>query len=248
MQNNRNNAGQANKTTIYFIVGFIVIVTIAVIVAGIYSGSSANNTANSNFVSTTVPPLTANDWKEGNPNAKVTVIEYGDFECPACGAYFPVMQQLYANYSSTVLFVFRNFPLYTIHPFAGIGAEAAEAAGMEGGSAKYWAMHDLLYTDQSQWTANTTLTTSQVISQFFNGYAQSLGLNVATFDDDMSSAQVTTKIQNDVAGGTGAEIDHTPTFFINLQQIPNPNGLSDFTNTLNAALASSTGAAATSSQ
>lgn len=239
-----NNSGQANKATIYFIVGFLVVATVAVIIAGIYSSSSTANNANANFVSTTAPAITSADWAEGNPNAKVTLIEYGDFECPACGAYFPVVQQLYASYSSTVLFVFRNFPLYTIHPDAGISAQAAEAAGRVGGAAKYWAMHDLLYSKQSEWS---TTDPTQVLAKYFDGYATSIGLDVNKFNDAVSSTQVLNKIQSDVNGGTVAKIDHTPTFFINLQQIPNPTSYSEFQKALDGALASSTGGVANTS-
>jgi protein-disulfide isomerase len=242
--NNVDNAGQANKATIWFIVGFIVLVTAGAIIAGAYSsgtGSSSNsNTASSTFVATTVPAITSVDWTEGNPNAKVSLVEYGDFECPACGEYYPVVQQLVQNYSSTVRFVFRNFPLYTIHPFAGISAQAAEAAGLEGGVAKYWAMNGLLYTKQSEWSTNSALTPQQALSQYFDGYAQSIGLDVNTFNTDINATSVAQKIQTDLNGGTAAQIDHTPTFFVNLKQIPNPTGLQDFENTLNAALASST--------
>ncbi len=229
-----------SKTTIWFIVGFIVVVTAGVIIAGAYSSGTPSNTASSTFVSTTAPALTPADWTEGNPNAKVSLVEYGDFECPACGEYFPVVQQLVQNYSSTVLFVFRNFPLTTIHPFAQISAQAAEAAGLAGGVAKYWAMNNLLYTDQQQWSLNSALTPAQVVSQYFDGYAQSIGLDVNTFNTDLSATSVLDKIQTDVNGGNTAQIDHTPTFFVNLQQIPNPTSPQDFENTLNAALASST--------
>jgi len=252
MKNDTNagasNAGQANKTTIWFIVGLIVLVTAGVIIAGVYSSGTAVNNANSTFVSTTAPALTPTDWSEGNPNAKVTLVEYGDFECPACGEYFPVVQQLVQNYSSTVLFVFRNFPLYTIHPFAGISAQAAEAAGLEGGAAKYWAMNDLLYSKQSEWSTNSALTPAQVLSQYVDGYAQSIGLDVNTFNTDMNATSVVQKIQTDVNGGTAAQIDHTPTFFLNLKQIPNPTGLSDFENTLNAAITSSTAGASSTAK
>jgi protein-disulfide isomerase len=241
MKITRNKAGQANKATVWFIVGLIVLVTAVVIIAGAYSSNTAANNASSTFVSTTAPAITASDWIEGNPNAKVSLIEYGDFECPACGEYFPLVQQLVQNYSSTVLFVFRNFPLYTIHPFAGVSAQAAEAAGLEGGVSKYWAMHDLLYSDQTQWSTNSALTPAQVVSQYFDGYAQTIGLNVNTFNNDMNATSVMEKIQTDVNGGTAAQIDHTPTFFVNLQQIPNPNSLQDFENALNAAITSSTG-------
>ena len=238
-----NNTGQANKATIWFIVGFIVLVTAGAIIAGAYSSgtssSSNSNTASSTFVATVAPAITSADWSEGNPNAKVSLVEYGDFECPACGEYYPLVQQLVQNYSSTVQFVFRNFPLYTIHPFAGVSAQAAEAAGLEGGSAKYWAMNGLLYSKQSEWSTNTALTPAQVTSQYLDGYAQSIGLNVDTFNTDLNASSVMSKIQNDVAGGTAAQLDHTPTFFVNLKQIPNPTTLSDFEATLNAALASS---------
>jgi len=240
---NARNSGQADKATIWFIVGFIVLVTAGAIIAGAYSSGqpSASGAATSTFVATVVPAITAADWSEGNPNAKVSLIEYGDFECPACGEYAPIVQQLVQNYSSTVLFVFRNFPLYTIHPFAGISAQAAEAAGLEGGAAKYWAMHDLLYSKQSEWSTNSGLTPAQVVTQYFDGYAQSIGLNVNTFDNDMNATSVAQKIQTDVTGGTAAQIDHTPTFFMNLVQIPNPTSLADFEKTLDAAVASSTG-------
>jgi len=234
-----NKVGQANKITIWFIVGLIVIVTAAVIIAGAYSSSTSSKTANANFVATTVPPITASDWAEGNPNAKVSLIEYGDFVCPACGEYFPVVQQIVQNYSSTVRFVFRNFPLYTVHPDAGI---SAQAAGLEGGQSKYWAMYDLLYSKQAEWS---TTDPTQVVGKYLDGYAQSIGLNIDRFNNDINATSVMEKIQNDVTGGTAAQIDHTPTFFVNLKQIPNPTSLTDFESTMNAAIASST---ATSTQ
>jgi protein-disulfide isomerase len=220
--------------TVWFVVGFLIVITVVVIIAGATSNSSDNSSnASSTFVSTTAPAITSSDWQEGNPNAKVTLIEYGDFECPACGAYFPLVQQLFNAESSSILFVFRNFPLYTIHPDAGIAAQAAEAAGLQG---KYWQMHDLLYENQTSWTAASPNT---VVSQFFDGYAQSLGLNVNTFNQDINSSAVLTKIQNDVNGGNSAQIDHTPTFFINLQQIPNPSNYDSFKADIDQAIASS---------
>ncbi len=241
--------GQANKATIWFIVGFIVVVTAGAIIAGAYSSgtasSSNSNTASSTFVATTVPAITSADWTEGNPNAKVSLVEYGDFECPACGEYSPVVEQVVQNHSSTVRFVFRNFPLYTIHPFAGISAQAAEAAGLEGGMAKYWAMNNLLYSKQSEWSLDTSVAPADLVSKYFDGYAQSIGLDVNTFNNDINAASVMQKIQTDVNGGTAAQIDHTPTFFVNLKQIPNPTSLADFESVLNAAIASSSSATST---
>jgi protein-disulfide isomerase len=232
-----------NKTTMWFIVGFVVIVVVGFIILGVMSGGSAgtsgSTTTPAGFVATTVPPISSSDWTEGNPNAKVSLIEYGDFECPACGAYFPLVQQVIANYSSTILFSFRNFPLYSIHPDAGIAAQAAEAAGLQG---KYWLMHDLLYTDQATWVDATP---SSVVAEFFNGYASQLGLNVTQFDTDINSSKVLNKIANDVTTGNDAQVDHTPTFFVNDAQIPNPTSLAGFESVLNAAIASSTAATST---
>lgn len=224
-----------NKTTLWFIIGFVVVVAVGLVFLGAkYGGPSSSTSGTTPFIATTVPPISSADWTQGNPNAKVTLIEYGDFECPACGAYFPLVQQIVANYSSTIYFSFRNFPLYTIHPDAGIAAQAAEAAGLLG---KYWQMHDTLYADQTTWAS---VAASSVVAEYFNGYASSIGLNVSKFDTDINSAQVLSKINNDVTTGNNAQIDHTPTFFVNNVQIPNPTSLADFEATLNAAIASST--------
>ena len=245
MQQDHHRRGQVDRTTAWAVTGIIVFVVAAMIIAGAYSSNSGSGSSSqSGFVATTVPPITASDWKEGNPNAAVSLIEYGDFECPACGEYYPIMQQLLAQYGGKVLFVFRNFPLYSIHPFAGISAQAAEAAGFLGGPSKYWAMHDLLYQKQTEWSTNPSLTPSQVVSQFLNGYAGSIGLNAAQFDAALNATSVLDKIQTDVQGGNAAQINHTPTFFVNLVQIPNPTSLRDFENVLNAAIASSSASGA----
>jgi protein-disulfide isomerase len=223
-----------NKITIWFIVGFLVLVAAGVIAAGAYSSLSSSASTPANFVATTVPAVTSTDWTMGAATSSVSFIEYGDYECPACAEYSPVIKQLITDYGSRVLFAFRNFPLYTIHPNAGISAQAAEAAGLQG---KYWEMHDLLYTKQNDWV---TTDPTQVVAKYFNGYTQSLGLDVAKFDSDIGSAQVLDKIKTDVASGNAANIDHTPTFFVNLKQIPNPTNYAGFKAALDAALASST--------
>jgi protein-disulfide isomerase len=231
---------QSKKTTLWFIVGFIVLVVGGMIALGSYFGSSASPTQ-ANFVATTVPAVNAADWKEGNANAAVTLIEYGDYECPACGQYSPIVEKLFADYGSRVLFVFRNFPLYAVHPDAQISAQAAEAAGLQG---KYWQMNDLLYKDQATWSA---VSPNSVAGQYFDGYAKTLGLDVAKFDSDMNASSVSQKIQTDVAGGNDAKIDHTPTFFVNLTQIPNPTSYDGFKKVLDAALASAPASPTTAS-
>ena len=100
-------------------------------------------------------------------------------------------------------------------------------------------MNGLLYTKQSEWSVNSALTPAQVLSQYLDGYAQSIGLDVNTFNSDINATSVAQKIQADVNSGTAAQIDHTPTFFVNLKQIPNPTSVASFEAVLNAAIASS---------
>src|SRR5579863_9009753 len=104
-----------DKTTLWFIIGFVAVVVVGLLIIGAVSGGPSSTTgANTGFVATTAPAIGPTDWTVGNPAAKTTLVEFGDFECPACGAYFPIVNQIIASYSSTVLFAFRNFPLYTI--------------------------------------------------------------------------------------------------------------------------------------
>ncbi|MDB5237788.1 MAG: Protein-disulfide isomerase [Candidatus Kaiserbacteria bacterium] len=220
------------KTELWVIGIFVAVVVLGTIVAAVTSGGTT--TASTQFVSTTVPALTSADWSRGNTAAAVSVTEYGDFQCPACGAYEPIMQQLTKDFGSSVRFAFRNYPLYQIHQDAMMSAQAAEAAGLQG---KYWEMHDLLYAKQNEWSLEAANT---VTAKFFDGYARSLGLDVAKFDTDINSAGVKAKIQKDMASGDAAKVDHTPTFFVNLQQIPNPANYADFKAAIEAALSTTT--------
>jgi len=232
----------SQKTQLWVAVGFISLIIIITVIATLVSNGAP--ASSSGFTATQTSPITSSDHTHGNPNAKVTLIEYGDFECPACGVYEPIVEQLYQQYQNQVLFVFRNFPLFQIHPYAMIGAQAAEAAGLQG---QYWQMHDLLYKNQAEWTSDTTLSDSAVVSKYFDSDAQQLGLDVTKFNSDINSSAVQNKVQSDISLGNAAKIDHTPTFFINLTQIQNPQGLQEFQNDLNAAIASSTGTAFTPS-
>lgn len=216
---------------------FLAVIIVITIIAAVVSSNGGASSGTSGFTATQTSAATSTDHAHGNATAKVTMIEYGDYECPACGEYEPLVQQLFKSYGDRVLFVFRDFPLYQIHPFAMISAQATEAANLQG---KYWEMHDLLYSKQSEWSTNSSLSPTDVVSKYFNGYAQSLGLNVTQFDTDINSDAVKARVQSDLALGNAAQIDHTPTFFINDVQIPNPQSLADFQKDLDSALASST--------
>jgi len=221
--------GQYQKIIIWVAVAVVVAATAALTVFGIMQPEPAAIGGSSNFVPTTVAAITPTDHTEGNSNAKVTLVEYGDFQCPACGAYYQTVNQLVSAYGGKILFAFRNYPLPQ-HADAQVAAQAAEAAALQG---KYWQMHDLLYDKQSTWSATPS---STVISQFFDGYASSLGMNVAQFNTDINSPQVLSKISSDVASGDAAPIQYTPSFFINLKQVPNPTSYDQFKSDIDQAL------------
>jgi len=144
----------------------------------------------------------------GKADSKVVLIEYGDFQCPGCGSAHPKVKAVVEKYKNQVAFVFRNFPLVSIHPNARAAAAAAEAAGLQG---KYWEMHDKLYESQQSW--NTANATDRVA--IFAGYAADLGLDANVFKTDIASNQVNQKISYDQAIGKKVDITGTPTFFLN---------------------------------
>jgi protein-disulfide isomerase len=148
-------------------------------------------------------------------NAKnVTFVEYGDYECPICGAYYqPLKTALTSDVLQNIHFQFRNLPLISIHQNAFAGARAAEAAGLQN---KYWQMHDMLYENQNAWSQS-----SNPLS-IFQGYAKQLGLNTAQFNTDYSSSKVNDSINADLAEFKKTGKDQaTPTFFINGKYVAN---------------------------
>jgi protein-disulfide isomerase len=146
---------------------------------------------------------------EGNLGSKVTLVEYGDYECPVCENYYATVQQVQQKYNDTVKFQFRNLPLSSIHPNAVAGARAAEAADLQG---KFWQMHDALY-NPSNWNEWST---SSNTAPYFKSYAQSIGLNVTKFEKDFSSATVNNRVNADLnAFSKTGQTQGTPAFFIN---------------------------------
>jgi protein-disulfide isomerase len=220
------------RTQIWGAAAFLIVIIGVMIVAGVYSAGQKTG-IDPSFKATKTDPITTTDHTRGNSKALVNVVEYGDFQCPACGAYEPLVEQVSKAYGDKVLLVFRNFPLVQVHANAMLGAQAAEAAGIQG---KYWEMHALLYAKQKEWSEGATDAGAKLVDT----YAQSLGLDMTKFHSDMSSKAVADKIQADITSATIAQVDHTPTFFINLTQIKNPNNYDEFKSALDTALASST--------
>ncbi|GIV83916.1 MAG: hypothetical protein KatS3mg052_0923 [Candidatus Roseilinea sp.] len=156
--------------------------------------------------------VNADDHILGNPQAATTIIEYGDFQCPACAAFHPQMKTLMGTVSDTVRLVFRHFPLPQ-HDKAIPTARAAEAAALQG---KFWEMHDLLYEKQGEWS-NQPLAE---ITATLKAYAEALKLDVAQFERDLVSDAVAARVQRDVASGRAANVGGTPSLFLDGRDIP----------------------------
>ncbi len=146
----------------------------------------------------------------GAGNKKVTLVEYGDYQCPSCGAYYSPIKQIVAKYGDDITFQFRNFPLTQIHQNAMAGHRAAEAAGKQN---KYWEMHDMLYERQQSWS------TASNPAQIMEDYATELALNVDQFKKDYNSSEVNSAINADIKAGTELKVSATPTFFLNGQKL-----------------------------
>jgi protein-disulfide isomerase len=164
----------------------------------------------------------------GNQNAKVTVVEFGDYQCPACGVAYPIIKQILATYQSNpdFNFVFRNFPL-PVHPNAPMSAEAAEAAAEQG---KFWEMNGKLYENQSAWAdLPNPLDT-------FTQYAKDLGLDTAKFTAAVQQNKFASVIQSDQDDGNAVGINATPTFFVNGQAIVGVPGVQALKDLIDAGL------------
>jgi protein-disulfide isomerase len=189
--------------TLFWISG----IGVVVIVIGFYFWNKSSNTIATPVVVDMSKIVTPDSHRIGLPMAKVVVTEFGDYECPACGAAHPVTKELIAKYADAkdVAFVFRNYPLQQ-HRNAIPGAQFAEAAGLQG---KFWEMHDKIYETQTKWS------TMSDASSVFLGYAQELGLDMSKLSQDIKSDTVANRIKGDQTAGEAIGINSTPTFYVN---------------------------------
>jgi diadenylate cyclase len=146
-------------------------------------------------------PVGARDHARGPKDAPVTLVQYGDYECPYCGRAHPVLKELRERAGERVRFVFRHFPLDTVHPRAHRAAQAAEAASAQG---RFWEMHDLLYEAQGELGEEDLMR-----------YAAELGLDLPRFEEDLANDHHAWRIEEDRLGGDRAGVEGTPTFFLN---------------------------------
>jgi protein-disulfide isomerase len=147
------------------------------------------------------PPVGANDHVQGPAKAPVTLLEYGDYECPYCGEAYPIVKALQERLGDQMRLVFRNFPLGEAHPHAEHAAEAAEAAAVQG---KFWEMHDLLYENQD------ALEDEDLVR-----YAKALGLDLPRFVKEMAAHAYAVRVRDDFRSGVRSGVNGTPTFFVN---------------------------------
>jgi protein-disulfide isomerase len=151
----------------------------------------------------TLPVSETRDHVMGRSTAKVTLLEYGDYQCPFCGEAYPIVKKVQEKYGDRLRFVFRNFPLTEMHPRAEFGAEMAEASGAQG---KFWAMHDFLYENQA----------SLKNEDFFLKFAKTkLGLDVEKISSEVARRAYAPRIREDFISGVRSGVNGTPTFFLN---------------------------------
>lgn len=146
-------------------------------------------------------PVNENDNNQGDSQALVTLVEYGDYQCPFCGKAYPVVKKLQEEFGDDLNFVFRNFALTQIHPEAFLAAVSSEAAAKQNA---FWSMHDWLFENQSEINEENILSV-----------AQQLSLNVDEFVKDQQSEEIKNKVESDFMNGMRSGVNATPSFFIN---------------------------------
>ena len=146
-------------------------------------------------------PVGERDHVRGPATAPVTLVEYGDYECPYCRAAVPIVQELHGLMGDQLRYVFRHFPLAKLHPHAQHAAEAAEAAGAQG---RFWEMHDLLYENQDA-----------LEDEYLARYAATLGLDAEPLIKEVHAGAHTARIRDDFRSGARLGVNGTPSFFIN---------------------------------
>jgi protein-disulfide isomerase len=147
------------------------------------------------------PEIGPADQTQGNEQAAIKLVEYGDYQCPHCGTAYSIIKEIQSTFGDQILFVFRNFPLQESHRYANIAAQAAEAAGKQG---RFWEMHDAIFENQQQ-----------LNEDFIENLAEKLGLDMEQFEEDLNSEEISNKVEDDFESGVRSGVNGTPSFFIN---------------------------------
>lgn len=207
---------------------------IIILVLGVAVGSAYYLKSSSKTMATPTPSPTAGPTGPGSPSASVTpggygvagaepahklgpdsapakLEEFGDFQCPPCGMFHPILKQMHEEFGDKLQITFREFPLVPAHQHAVTAASAAEAAGMQG---KFWEMHDLIYEHQAEWKDQFD------VRPVFEGYAQKIGLDVAKYKTDIVGDAVARRLFLDGKRGRELGVKGTPTVYLNGREIP----------------------------
>jgi protein-disulfide isomerase len=166
------------------------------------------------------PAVSEHDHVAGRPDAPLTLVEYGDYQCPHCAAADPVVRAVQSALGNELRFVFRNFPLTEMHPAAEPAAEFAESAALQG---KFWDVHDAIFA----WSRENGPESLSI--QAFESIALSLGLDPQRIEEDVSAHRHLERIKNDFNSGVRSGVNGTPTFFINGQRFDGPPTVKDLT-------------------
>ena len=222
----RESAGWRKQSLRRMVLYSCVLLGVGGAIFGTVKLASNNDSDGGNSSASSVFSVSESDWTKGNKEAAATLIEYSDFQCPACGAYYPLVKQLSQEFGDKVLFVYRHFPLDQ-HKNAELASYAAEAAGKQD---KFWEMHDLIFEGQKEWSD------SEDARALFAKYAASLNLVAEQFQKDIDSAEVKAKVEKDYQSGLNAKVNSTPTFFLNGKKLQNPRSYEEFKKILEAAV------------
>jgi protein-disulfide isomerase len=172
--------------------------------------------------------ISENEWIKGNPKAKVTLVEYSDFQCPTCGIFYPIVKKMESEFGDQLRVVYRHFPL-GMHAYAELAAQAAEAAGKQG---KFWQMHDLIFDSQQEWSKMVGSARGK-----FLGYAKELALDLPRFEADLDSKATRQAVEEARRSGERVGVSSTPTFFLNGVQIKNLRSENELRNLIQKAIA-----------
>jgi protein-disulfide isomerase len=210
---------------------FLAIIAIVVVLLGGVFVITNKNSDTTNKSSGSAQPTS---HVEGSTSTGVKLVEYGDYECPYCGGFYPYIKQAVEAYKDKVQFQFVNLPLSSIHKNAFAAARAAEAASLQG---KFWEMHDKLYENQDPNGKSGWVASNDALNEYFVNYARQLGLDTAKFKTDYASSAVNDAINADIAKfkKTGLE-ESTPTFVLDGKQIHPGYSVKDLTQAFDAAI------------
>ncbi len=210
------------------LIWFTAIGLVAVALAAVIGLNLPASGSNLDFTALAPETLSLTRWAKGNEEAKIILTEFSDFQCPACGAYYPIMKKVAEDFGDRVKFSYRHFPLKDIHPNSELAARVAEEAGLQG---KFWEMHDVIFENQELWSASTNA------RQMFLTYAGVIGLDADRLEADIDSPEVADKVESDYQTGFTLQVFGTPTFFLNgVKLTPNPRSYDEFKIILETAL------------